>query len=103
MSYECDACDEQFDTLSAKRLHDCPQDAQYGGDAPDAEIPVADMSTDEMAELAVEQALICDVCAESNDGADDIDRSMNAEGIAITVIFDCSECGAHNENTATLQ
>lgn len=104
MTRECDACDETFQTLTRKRLHDCPADAEYGTtDAPDADIPVADMDLDDMVSLAVEQVLICDVCGESVEGAETIDTAHSNRGVSIAVTFDCPACGAANENTAVVE
>lgn len=103
MSKSCQECGEAFDTLSALRLHECPSGAQYGGEAPDEDIPVADLDPDSQAELAVSRALVCDVCGEKSDGADDLDKATSQRGVSFTVRFRCDECGANNENTATLE
>lgn len=102
MTYDCPACGEDFETLSRKRLHDCPAGAQWGGDVPDEELDTSDMSVDEMTEVAVEGVLQCDVCGEQNSGAEDYDREVSEKGVALSVFFECEHCGASNENTATL-
>jgi len=101
--YNCETCGKAFETLSGKRLHDCPDGARYGGDEPDIDVPVADMDLDGAVELAVEQALVCDVCEEKSDGADDLEHSTTSAGVSFVVTFECDECGAHNENSATLE
>lgn len=104
MSYTCDACGEEFGTLSRKRLHECPAEAEYGTtDDPELDVPAADMDTDDMAELAVQQMLVCDVCGEKNDGVDELDHSVTSQGVSFAVEFDCRHCGATNENTAVLE
>lgn len=105
MTYECEACGEEFRTLTKKRLHDdCPEGARYGEtDAPDEEIPTADMDTDDMVDLAIERLLICDMCGASVDGASSVNNEQNENGVSVAVEFDCPECGAFNENTATFE
>lgn len=101
--YECEGCDETFDTLSSKRLHECPSGVRYGGGEIDAEVPVADMNVDDMASLAVEQVLMCDVCGEQNSGANEIDSDYNDQGVSIAAHFECEHCGAWNDNSATFE
>lgn len=104
MGYECDACGEPFDTLTRKRLHDCPAGARYGTtDDPDEDIPTADMDRADAVSLAVERVLICDVCGESAEGAATIDTAESDRGVSVAMTFTCSECGAENENTAVLE
>ena len=101
--YECEGCGESFDTLSSKRLHECPSGVMYGGGEIDAEYPVADMDLDDMTELAVEQVLICDVCGEKNSGANDVTSDYNQNGVSLAVHFECSYCGAWNDNSVTFE
>lgn len=103
MSYRCDACGESFDTLSRKRLHECPSGAPYGGDEPAEELDVSGDDSGALAERAVEKVLVCEVCGERNDGADDFEHTVNENGIALAVTFTCETCGAVNENTATMK
>lgn len=103
MRYECDGCGESFDTLSRKRLHDCPEGARFGGDAPDLDLDLSGENTDALAGRVVSALLECDVCGKRSEGASDLDRSMSEKGAAIAVTFDCDFCGAHNENSAVLE
>lgn len=104
MSHTCDACGEEFRTLTRKRLHDCPEGAKYGTtDAPDEDIPVADMDHDDLIDLATERLLICDVCGGSSDTVADVDTDRDADRVSVAVEFNCSECGATNENTAVIE
>lgn len=101
---ECDACGEAFQTLTRKRLHDCPEGAAYGTtDAPDVDIPVADMDLDDMAALAVEQVLICDTCQAKAPGAETMDTARSDRGVSVAVTFECPACGTYNENTAVIE
>lgn len=96
MSHECSSCGEEFRTLTRKRQHqgDCPE--------ADAQIDVSDQDVDEMAELVTEELLICDVCGEKNDGAEAVGQDQSGGVLAITIQFQCSTCGAHNDNEAVL-
>lgn len=101
--YRCSACDEEFATLSAKRLHDCPRGAAYGGDEPDATHNVDDVSQEELIDIAVEEALECDICGVKSDGANDYDQSISDAGVSVTLAFRCSNCEAWNENTVVFE
>jgi len=96
VNYECESCGETFRTLSRKRLHqrECSEAA--------AEVDVDGMDVDEMAELAIEELLVCDVCGEQNEGARDVDQDVTDAGVGVTLRFECSACGAWNKNTAVL-
>lgn len=102
-TYDCSGCGEEFETLSSKRLHDCPAGARYGGDDPDAWQDVTGDDFDEMAEAAVEETLECFNCGVQSDGAADYDRAITDRGVSLTFKFECDECGAWNENTATFE
>ena len=65
-----------------------------------AEVDASEMDVDELAERATEELLICDVCGESNDGVEQIGRDTSGGVLTVATSFECSECGATNENTA---
>lgn len=96
MSYECSSCGEEFRTLTRKRQHqrDCSE--------ADARIDVGEMDVDEMAARVTEELLICDVCEAKNDGAESVERDLTGGVLAFTMKFECSACGAWNDNEAVL-
>lgn len=96
MTHEC-SCGATFETLTRYRLHqrdDCSDR--------DLDLDVRDDDAETIAEQAVTELLVCDVCGAANDGAEAIERDSTAAGIAVTLTFDCIACGATNENTAIL-
>jgi DNA-directed RNA polymerase subunit RPC12/RpoP len=101
VTHRCDGCGETFATLSRKRLHDCPAAGPFAGEEPAETHDVADLELDDMADLAVERALTCNYCGETNEEARDVDSSYNENGVSIAIVYECVECGATNENTAT--
>ena len=94
--YTCTSCGESFPTLTKKRLHqsDCPE-ADLVADG-------GDMDPDELVEWAVEETLVCDVCGEKNEAAESISTDETDAGVAYELRFECTHCGARNENTAIL-
>lgn len=97
MSHTCESCEDEFPTLTRKRLHqrdDCP--------GADEEVDISNLDVDEQAELVVEKLLVCDICESQNDHAEAIDKDVTDAGLSVTLTFECSACGAHNENTGIL-
>lgn len=105
MTYSCVGCAEEFETLTRKRLHECSEGAAYGDDpdAIDADLDVSDDTPDDMAERVTGELLTCDVCGAKSDGCESVERTMNDRGLALAVHFDCTTCGATNENSAVLE
>lgn len=96
MSHECSSCGEEFRTLTRKRKHqrDCSE--------ADARIDIGEKDADEVTETVTEELLICDVCGTKNDGAESIERDRTGGVLAFTIKFECSTCGAWNDNEAVL-
>ena len=94
--YTCTSCGESFPTLTKKRLHqrDCA--------AADADLDVSDHDLDDIAERTVADLLTCDVCGVRNDGAESIQHDETDAGLGIEVGFECTHCGARNDNEAIL-
>jgi len=95
-TYTCTSCGESFETLTRKRLHqrECAE--------ADADVDVSDRDLDEIAERTVAELLTCDVCGARNDGAKSIQHDETEAGLGIAVAFECTYCGAHNDNEAIL-
>ena len=95
-NYTCTSCGESFPTLTTKRLHqrDCT--------AAEADIDVADRGLDDIAERTVADLLTCDVCGARNDGVESIQHDETEAGLGIEVGFECTSCGARNDNEAIL-
>jgi DNA-directed RNA polymerase subunit RPC12/RpoP len=94
--YTC-SCGASFDTLSEKRIHqrdECEDRV--------ADLDVSDADAEDVADEAVDELLVCDVCGAKNDGAQDIGTDETAAGVSVVLSFSCSECGAANENTAIM-
>jgi len=94
--YTCNSCDESFETLTKKRLHqsECPE--------ADADLDVSDHDVDGVAERVVEELLVCDVCGTKNDGAESVETDRTDAGLGVELDFECASCGARNENEAIL-
>lgn len=101
--YSCSGCGETFETLSRKRLHDCPADVDYGGDDPTEVRDVDDEDPDDVAAEAVDELLVCFNCETKHDELESFDYTMTDDGLAFAGEFTCEACGAHNENTVTLE
>ena len=95
-NHTCSSCGESFETLSTKRLH------QSECDEADDAVDVSDLDEDAIAERAVAELLTCDVCGARNDGAESIKTDETEAGIGIEVAFECTYCGAQNDNEAIL-
>jgi 3-deoxy-D-arabino-heptulosonate 7-phosphate (DAHP) synthase len=85
-----------FETLTTKRLH------QRECAAADGDIDVSDRGLDDIAERTVAELLTCDVCGVRNDGAESIQHDETEAGLGVQVGFECSYCGARNDNEAIL-
>lgn len=99
VGYECDDCGETFDTLTRKRLHDCP-----GASTGDEEYSLDGMDEDEMSEKIATELLRCERCETVNpdDVIENYDKQTGPDVFGATFEFDCVECGFHNSNTAEL-
>lgn len=99
VGYSCDECDETFDTLTAKRLHDCP-----GGSTGDEEFSLDGMDDDERAEKITQELLRCERCGEQNpaEAVEEADKQAGPDQFGVTFEFACVECGFVNSNTAEL-
>lgn len=97
MSHQC-KCGETFSTLSAYRIHQ-RDECQFSAD----EIDMRDQDTEEVSQRLVDELLICDMCGEKNDEAESISQDITDAGLAFTLGFQCSHCGATNENTGIVK
>ena len=96
--YECDECGDEFETLSAKRIHekdDCPGREQY------AEI---DPSNDDAGRDAAMSALECRNCGRQNNTGDYGQTTSFADGdFHLIIEFECQFCGFRNENRIIME
>jgi hypothetical protein len=96
-NYECDECGEEFETLSAKRIHekdDCPGREQY------AEI---DPSSNDAERDAAMGALECRDCGRQNNTDYDQTPSFADGDFHLIVEFECQFCGFENENRIVME
>lgn len=90
----CRQCDETFETLSAKRLHqrdDCP--GKYDEIDPDS---------DDAALQAATELLTCEQCEREHDGSVQRSEDVTEAGYSLEITFRCQFCGFNNVNTVIL-
>mgnify|MGYP002761156744 CR=1 FL=1 len=98
MTHVCEPCGEEFDTLSAKRLHqtdECPGQFDY--------IDAEDKPTDETVEETVEGLTTCQQCERQSEGPFTRGDDHTDAGYSVEIRFRCEHCGFSNVNTAILQ
>jgi len=95
-NYTCTSCGESFETFTRKRLH------QRESAGAETDLDVSDCGLDDIAERTVAELLTCDVCGVRNDGAESIQHDETEAGLGIEVGFECTYCGARNDNEAIL-
>lgn len=90
-------CGASFETLSELRLHqrdDCNLRV--------VDRDVDDDDIDDIVDETVDELLVCGVCGASNDGAQNISTDETDAGVSVGLSFECSSCGASNENRAIM-
>jgi len=99
MSHTCDACGDEFRTLTKLRLHEkdnCPQRAQFDSIDPNQD-------TDDVSRQAADGLLTCRNCGGENPNtAFDETTSYDGDDFHIIVEFICGSCGFENENRVVM-
>lgn len=98
MTRTCDHCGGEFETLTKKRLHDCPNPPSGPHDW--TEQTTKGMDLDEIAARAADGLYRCVSCEQKAPEAELTDREVSESGVYLAVEFTCPHCGTFNENEA---
>ena len=100
MTRQCNDCGEAFETLTRKRLHECP--TPTGGLEDWTEESLEGMDIDEMAERATDGLYRCVNCEMKAPDAELVETHVSEGGVYVAIEFDCPHCGWFNKNEAEL-
>ena len=98
MTWTCEACGDEFETLTRKRLHqknDCPGKFDH--------IDADGKSKNDLVDETVGALLECQQCEHRHQGGVTREDDYTDAGYSIGVRFTCQECGFQNANTAILE
>jgi hypothetical protein len=97
VTHQCQ-CGEEFETLTAKRIHqrdDCAGQYEH--------IEAGDRDSDDVAREATEALLTCQRCERVHDGKWLRSEDVTTAGLTLEIRFTCEHCGFQNVNTAAFE